>query len=490
MLEYRGMNLEPVIGLEIHVQLKTKSKMFCSCDNTGEDKPANTTICPVCMGHPGTLPVPNAEAIRLGAQAALALNLHLNERSKFDRKNYFYPDLPKGYQISQYDEPLASEGYLEVEVGGEVRKIGIERLHLEEDTAKLSHLGKSSLLDYNRAGTPLAEIVTKPELKSPAEAKAFLQELRLIMRYLGVSDADMEKGHLRCDANVSLRPAGEGTLYPKTEVKNLNSFRAVERALAYEIERQGKLWEKGTPPKTGSTRGWDEKAGETVAQREKEAVHDYRYFPEPDIPPFELSLDQIMGWRASLPELPAELRKRYYEKGGLTNKVTEFLLANRVVGEFTDRVADIALSIFEGDVKSAMRLATNWILNKYLTILSDMKRSFESEPVSPSQFGDFLQIVVSGRVNSTNAQVLLKRMVETGKDPATILADEDLAQGGGGEMSQVIKRVLAAYPAQAAELKAGKAVLLKFFVGAVMKETKGKVDPQAAEELLKSELGK
>ncbi len=489
MVECAGMNLEPVIGLEIHVQLKTKSKMFCSCDNTGELQPANTTICPICLGHPGTLPVPNAEAIRLSALAALALNLHVNNHSKFDRKNYFYPDLPKGYQISQYDEPLASDGYLEVEVGGEVRKVGIERLHLEEDTAKLMHVKASSLLDYNRAGTPLMEIVTKPEIKSPAEAKAFLQELRLTMRYLGVSDADMEKGHLRCDANISLRPVGDSKLYPKTEVKNLNSFRAVERALAYEVERQGKLWEQGKAPTVGSTRGWDEKKGETVAQREKEAVHDYRYFPEPDIPPLELAKKQIDEWRASLPELPAARRRHYREDWQLASKVAEFLLENQNFGTFAEQVIDEILPAVEGDAATAAKLATNWIVNKYPSVLEEVGKAFVDAPLNAVQFGNFLQVVAGGKVNSTNAQVLLKRMVETGKDPQAVLAEEDLAQGGGEELAEVVARVLAANPAPAAELKAGKQALLKFFVGLVMKETKGKVNPIEAEAQLKRSSG-
>lgn len=484
------MKLEPVIGLEIHVQLKTKSKMFCPCDNTGENQAPNTTVCPICLGHPGTLPVPNAEAIHLGTLASLALNLRVNAHSKFDRKNYFYPDLPKGYQISQYDEPLAQEGYLDVEVGGEVRRIGIERLHLEEDTAKLSHMAGKSLVDFNRAGTPLAEIVTKPEIKSPAEAKAFLQELRLIMHYLGVSDADMEKGHLRCDANISLRPVGDSKLYVKTEVKNLNSFRAVEHALAHEVERQSALWEKGTPPTGGATRGWDEKKGETVAQREKEAVHDYRYFPEPDIPPLELSKQQIEQWRAELPELPAVRRQRLREDWGLGAKDAELLLEDEALGNLVAQVVAKLTPELEADVKAAAKLATNWIEHKLTAVLTELGRTIEPLPFSVEQFVDFLLLVARRQVNSTNAQVLLRRMVETGKDPGTILAEEDLAQGGGEGLGQVVARVLAQYPEQAAQLKGGKEALLKFFVGAVMKETKGKVDPQAVEELLKQELRK
>jgi len=474
-----------VIGLEIHVQLKTKSKMFCSCDNTGEDKAANTTICPVCMGHPGTLPVPNAEAVHLGVLAALALNLNVNLHSKFDRKNYFYPDLPKGYQISQYDEPLAGEGEFEVEVGGETHQIGIERLHLEEDTAKLLHQGVSTLVDFNRAGTPLMEIVTKPTIVSPAEAKAFLQELRLTMRYLGVSDADMEKGHLRCDANISLRPKGDTKLYPKIEVKNLNSFRAVDRALAYEVERQTKLWEAGTPPTEQSTRGWDEKKGITQEQRVKEAVNDYRYFPEPDIPPLELTAEQLEQWRSELPELPAVRRNRFTKEFGLSEKDASYLTEVQDLGDAVEQVVVVLAAELEGDTKAAAKLTANWLVHKLAAIVTELGRPLTPLPFSVAQFADFLALVARREVNSTNAQVLLRRMVETGKDPNTILKEEDLSQGGGEELAQVVARVLAVYPEQALQFKSGKEALLKFFVGAIMKETKGKVDPQVAEAELK-----
>jgi len=459
--------------------------MFCSCDNTGEDKAANTTICPVCMGHPGTLPVPNAEAVHLGVLAALALNLNVNLHSKFDRKNYFYPDLPKGYQISQYDEPLAGEGEFEVEVGGETHQIGIERLHLEEDTAKLLHQGVSTLVDFNRAGTPLMEIVTKPTIVSPAEAKAFLQELRLTMRYLGVSDADMEKGHLRCDANISLRPKGDTKLYPKIEVKNLNSFRAVDRALAYEVERQTKLWEAGTPPTEQSTRGWDEKKGITQEQRVKEAVNDYRYFPEPDIPPLELTAEQLEQWRSELPELPAVRRNRFTKEFGLSEKDASYLTEVQDLGDAVEQVVVVLAAELEGDTKAAAKLTANWLVHKLAAIVTELGRPLTPLPFSVAQFADFLALVARREVNSTNAQVLLRRMVETGKDPNTILKEEDLSQGGGEELAQVVARVLAVYPEQALQFKSGKEALLKFFVGAIMKETKGKVDPQVAEAELK-----
>ncbi|MDZ4229827.1 MAG: Asp-tRNA(Asn)/Glu-tRNA(Gln) amidotransferase subunit GatB, partial [Candidatus Veblenbacteria bacterium] len=408
------MELVPVIGLEIHVQLKTKSKMFCPCDNTGEDKPANTTICPVCMGHPGTLPVPNAEAISMAVRAALALNFKVNTRSKFDRKNYFYPDLPKGYQISQYDEPLAQEGYLEVEASQGLSRVELERLHLEEDTAKLTHQGKKSLVDFNRAGTPLMEIVTKPEIKNPEEAKVFLQELRLIMRYVGASDADMEKGHLRCDANISLHPKGEDKLYPKTEIKNLNSFRAVEKALQYEVKRQGELWRKGEAPAITATRGWDEAKGETVPQREKEAVHDYRYFPEPDIPPLVIDQKKVEEWRAELPELPADRRRRWQVTYDTKPADARLLTEDKALGDFAEHVIVELAAEVEGSLGPTAKLAVNWIVHKLTEVLRERGLAVNQLPFTVSQFVAFLLLVSRRQVNSTNGQLLLRRMVETG----------------------------------------------------------------------------
>jgi len=465
--------------------------MFCPCDNTGELQPANTTICPVCMGHPGTLPVPNAEAIHMAVRAALALNLNISLHSKFDRKNYFYPDLPKGYQISQYDEPLAQEGYLEIETKMGARRIGIERLHLEEDTAKLFHLEGSSLLDFNRAGTPLMEIVTKPEVKTPQEARAFLQELRLIMRYLGVSEADMEKGHLRCDANISLRPKGESKLYPKTEIKNLNSFRSVEHALQHEIERQTKIWQGGKHPTTTSTRGWDEKKEETVLQREKEAVHDYRYFPEPDIPPLEFKPEQIETWRSELPELPAARRQRLGESYGLSVAEAKLLVEDRPLGDFMVRVTTALATELEGDTPAAAKLATNWIVHKLTEVINEHSLRLDQLPFNLSQFVSFLLLIARRQVNSTNAQVLLRRLVETGKDPETILESESLGQVAGDDkatLALAVERVIASNAEQVAQYRAGKTALMKFFLGLVMRETKGKIDPVEAEALLRQRL--
>jgi aspartyl-tRNA(Asn)/glutamyl-tRNA(Gln) amidotransferase subunit B len=435
--------------------------------------------------------VPNAAAIRAGIKAALALNLRVNEHSRFDRKNYFYPDLPKGYQISQYDEPLASEGFLEIEVKQGLRKIGIERLHLEEDTAKLMHQGNKSLIDFNRAGTPLMEIVTKPEINTPEEAKVFLQELRLIMRYLVVSDADMEKGHLRCDANISLRPVGEDKLYPKTEIKNLNSFRAVEKALTYEINRQSDLWKAGTPPTITSTRGWNESRGETEAQREKEAVHDYRYFPEPDIPPLIFTKQEIDDIKAELPELPAERRRRLQVSYDLKPSDARLLTDDKALGDYTEQVVVQLAGELDGSVGATAKLAVNWIVNKLAEILAERKSSIGDLTFDINDFVEFLLMVARRQVNSTNAQVLLRRMVETGKAPQQIVTDEDLAQGDADEgLVEVVAKIMAGKSEQAGELKSGKSALLKYFVGLVMKETKGKFDPQAIEqEIIKQTKG-
>ena len=328
----------PVIGLEIHVQLKTKSKMFCGCANRDEtvygEVPPNTFVCPICTGQPGVLPVVNEQALEWAVKMGKALHGDFNEISKFDRKHYFYPDLPKGYQISQYDVPVMEKGYLEIETIGdnqqpELKKIELTRMHLEEDAAKNIHQEKNTLVDFNRVGAPLIEIVTQPVLASPAEAKVFLQELRLLARYLNISNADMEKGELRCDANISLRPAGDTKFYPKTEIKNLNSFKAVERALEYEIQRQTKLWDNGNPPSTLSTRGWDEMKQVTEEQRVKEDAEDYRYFPEPDLPAF--SLKEIIK-KVSLPELPRARRARFVDEFGLSRADSKTAIRIRTNG--------------------------------------------------------------------------------------------------------------------------------------------------------------
>ncbi len=482
------MELESVIGLEIHVQLKTKSKMFCSCDNTGELKPVNSTVCPVCLGQPGTLPVVNADAVKMGIKAALALNLNVLLHSKFDRKNYFYPDLPKGYQISQFDEPLARNGNLEIVTNLGKRTIGIDRLHLEEDTGKLLHDNEKTLVDFNRAGTPLMEIVTLPEVMEPIEAKTFLQDLRSILKTLNVSDADMEKGHLRVDVNISLRPKGDKKLYAKTELKNLNSFRSVERGLQYEIKRLTDLWNKNQAPTVTATRGWDENKGVSEEQRVKEAVHDYRYFPEPDLPPLNFTKREIDKVKKDLPELPKVKAARFVKIYGLNKVDAAVLVSDVFLSEFFESVVNqLIVSADDIDKKQAAKLAASWMVNKLFELLNEQKKEFSEIKFTSSQFSDFLLMVAGRRVNSTNALLLLKKMLVTGSDPEQILAEEDLSQHDG-DITSFIDTVIGKYPDQVKQFKSGKEPVIKFLVGAVMKESKGKVNPQEAEKILREKI--
>jgi aspartyl-tRNA(Asn)/glutamyl-tRNA(Gln) amidotransferase subunit B len=500
-------NLETVIGLEIHVQLKTKSKMFCACDNTGENQPANTTVCPICMGHPGVLPVANEQAIKFGVLAGLALNSTIPAKSKFDRKNYFYPDSPKAYQISQFDEPVAIGGFLEIEIPGaknnerKTAKIGITRAHLEEDAAKLQHSddGKSSFVDYNRCGTPLLEIVTEPDFKTPLEAKIFLQELRLIMRYLGVSDADMEKGHLRCDANISLRESG-GPFNPKTEIKNLNSFKSVERALEYEIKRQTELAGEGNLPKFQSTRGWNEKKGITEEQRTKEEAHDYRYFPEPDLPPFELS--EIKN-ALNLPELPAAKRKRFVEEYDFSLSDARTLTDDIHLADYTEQVISELRSwlstlpetegseeeIWAKNKNKMAKLVSGWLLSKLGGLMADNKISIRALKITPENFAEFLSLIYTNRLGSSAAMTVLTDMLLNSADPTHVMEDKKLGQmSDSDEIEKVVERVISNNPKQTAEYKSGRVQILQFLVGMVMKETEGRANPKIVSDLLKEKL--
>ncbi|MEK7211134.1 MAG: Asp-tRNA(Asn)/Glu-tRNA(Gln) amidotransferase subunit GatB [Patescibacteria group bacterium] len=513
------MTLEPVIGLEIHVQLKTKSKMFCACDNAAEEASPNTAVCPVCMGHPGTLPVINRQAVEYGLLAGLALNCRIPELSKFDRKNYFYPDLPKGYQISQFDQPIAAEGYLEIDIPGAKKderssaKIRITRVHLEDDAAKNFHSpdGKSTLVDYNRAGTPLIEIVTEPDFASPLEAKTFLQELRNIMRYLGVSSADMEKGHLRCDANISLReviddPARETEfarqLNPKTEIKNLNSFKAVERALEYEIMRQTKLWQAGTPPAFGATRGWNETRGVTEEQRGKEEAHDYRYFPEPDLPPMELReiADELRG---KIPELPAARRARFILEYGFSPTDARILTddkhladyAEAVISELVEWLASLPEvegsreEIWDKNKSKLSKLVSGWLLSKLGGIMAENKMDFRALKIDPENFAEFLALIYQNKINSSMGLALLTEMAMTGGDPSQIIEEKGLAQvNDTGTLEAIIAEIIDANPKVVADYKAGKTASVQYLLGQIMKKTKGAANPEAARDLLIKKL--
>ncbi len=507
----------PIIGLEIHVRLKTKTKMFCSCANVDDSTPPNTAICPVCTGQPGSLPALNAEAVRLGVRAGLALGCKIPDQAHFDRKNYFYPDLPKGYQISQFDFPIAEHGSVTVDIpakdampGRERVVIGITRAHLEEDAAKNIHdaASSSSLIDFNRASVPLTEIVTEPDFRTPMEAKLFLQELQLLLRTLGVSDADMEKGYMRCDANVSLMAIDENNMpaqhgyNPKTEVKNLNSFRAVERALAHEIERQGKMLAKGEVP-PGATRGWDENKGETFEQRLKETNADYRYFPEPDLPPVTLS--EIREKEAArLPELPGRTRERLQEEWGFSTDDIRFFVSNEGWVEYVEHVmselgawleaADTG-SASGGDIlterKQALaRLAGGWFTTKLAALLTNSNKTINNLKISPEDFAEFLHLIDGGAINSANAQKLLALMVETGTDPSHLLEEHNLGQmDDPAALAKTISELIEQNPDQATQIKNGKVALVKWFVGCIMKVTEGRANPEQAEAEVKKQLG-
>ncbi|MFA6252910.1 MAG: Asp-tRNA(Asn)/Glu-tRNA(Gln) amidotransferase subunit GatB [Patescibacteria group bacterium] len=496
---------ETIIGLEIHLQLKTKSKMFCACSNDGENQKPNTTVCPICLGHPGTLPVVNKEAIKQAVLLAVALGFKINKKSKFDRKNYFYPDLPKGYQISQFDEPLASDGRLIMEYEKKKIRIGLERLHVEEDSAKNIHNKNETLVDFNRAGTPLAEIVTRPDFREPAQAKIFLQELKNIVRYLGVSDADMEKGHLRCDANISLRPKGDLKLYPKTEIKNMNSFKAVEKALHYEVERQTKLWEQKKAPKQTATRGWDDDKQITVEQRTKEGSSDYRYFPEPDLPPLIIDKEILDFAKQNLPELPLARQSRFQKEYGLNIEEARFLVNEKFWSGYYEQVMselrawlcraekidpDSAKADHVWDEHKAKfaKLTFGWLTTELFKLLGNYS-DFTKTKISPENMAELVKLVYQKKINSSAAQSILAKMYKTGDDPSVLAEKMDLAQiDDAGTLEDMVMKIIMLHPEQTDKYRSGKIALLQFFVGLVMKESKGKANPKKAEEILKEKL--
>ncbi|MFC1598001.1 Asp-tRNA(Asn)/Glu-tRNA(Gln) amidotransferase subunit GatB [Patescibacteria group bacterium] len=495
---------EVVIGIEVHIRLATESKMFCGSANQDCDEP-NVHVCPICLGHPGTLPQVNEEAIRLGSLLALAMNAEVETFTKFDRKNYFYPDLPKAYQISQFDKPLATNGYLEILPDDmHPKRIRIERLHLEEDAAKMKHDAEgNTLVDFNRAGVPLVELVTKPDMRTPLEAKVFAQELQQIARYIKASDADMEKGQLRCDANISLRPVGDDALYPKTEIKNMNSFRSIERALQYEIERQTKLWDQSKAPEVTTTRGWDDKRGVTVEQRTKEEEADYRYFSEPDIPPITRTKKEIDSLRTKLPELPQARRVRFRDEYELSYTDAKTLTADPRVGEFFERTISELREwlgslddepgsdeeIWKKYRKKLGRMTTSWLTTEVFGLMKKTNTDFADVAFTPENFAELLTMVFEKRVNSSAAQHILKIMFDEGGDPSLIMQDHDLEQvSDEGEVEAVVDGIINANQSVVEEFKSGKEKALMFLVGQVMKETKGKINPEMATELLKKKL--
>ncbi|MFA6193830.1 MAG: Asp-tRNA(Asn)/Glu-tRNA(Gln) amidotransferase subunit GatB, partial [Parcubacteria group bacterium] len=431
------MKYKPTIGMEVHVELATDSKMFCACKNElGLDRIPNTNICPVCTGQPGALPAANEKAIEYVVKAGLALGSEIAKISKFDRKNYFYPDLPKGYQISQYDQPLCISGHLDV--GG--KKIGITRIHLEEDTGKLIHQKGNdfSLVDFNRSGVPLMELVTEPDITSSDEAKKFCEQLQLILRYIGISDADMEKGQMRCEANISI--STNEKMGTKVEVKNLNSFKVVEKAIEYEIKRQAELLDEGKEI-SQETRGWDESKMITFSQREKESAHDYRYFPEPDLPTLEIGGEFVEKLKSQLPELPAQKAKRFTEEYKISDYDAEVLVRDKVLAEFFEESVSEAREL-SGNSDKIAKLTANYILTeirKYLdekTTISDLKLTSEN-------FGELMSIIDKDKINSSAAQTVLFEMIETGADPEHIIAEKNLAQmDDENEIEDLVKKII------------------------------------------------
>lgn len=466
---------KPIIGLEIHVQLSTKTKAFCDCDANVFELDPNTSICPVCTGQPGALPVPSQEMYELGIKIAAALNCQINEYTRFDRKNYFYPDLPKGYQITQFFYPLAEHGYLEVNS----KKIRIRRIHLEEDAGKLLHAGDSitkadySLVDMNRCGIPLAEIVTEPDIESPEQARVFMEKLRAILRYLGASSADMEKGAMRCDANISVIDTLTGKQSNKVEVKNMNSFKFVEKALEYEFERIIQLMEKGQEIER-ETRSWNLNTKSTVSMRSKEEAHDYRYFPEPDIPPVVLNKEYIEDIKKVLPELPEQRLKRFMELYKLSEKDAWTLVEDKETADFYEQVVEKTKDPKE---------STNWFLGELFRLYTEYGK--ENLKITREHFAELFELIKNGTISRNIAKEIFQQGALTGKMPSVIVEEKGLKQVDDYVLiEEIAKKVIENNPQQVETFRKGKEGLFSFFVGQVMKETKGKANPKVVNDIL------
>ncbi len=474
------MQFETVIGLEVHAQLKTNTKIFCGC-STEFGAPPNTHTCPVCLGMPGTLPVLNRKVVDFTIKTALATHCRINPRSRFARKNYFYPDLPKNYQISQYEQPIAEEGYLDIDVDEKTRRIGLTRIHMEEDAGKLTHDPDHpvSRVDYNRAGVPLMEIVSEPDLRSPEEAGAYLRQLRSIVRYIDVCDGNLEEGSFRCDANISLRPQGTETLGTRTEVKNLNSFRNVEKALYYEIDRQREVLLDGGEI-VQETRLWNPDKSRTYAMRGKEDAHDYRYLPDPDLLPLVIDSDWVESIQEQLPELPREKKIRFVQELKLAEEDASRLVAKKAVADY-----------FEAALKwcDNARLVGNWILVDLLGLLNAQEQSIEASPISAEQLGEMVAMIVSGKISGKIAKTVFTEMAATGQAPDAIVKAKGLEQvNDTGAIEADVQKILDANPDQVAQYRAGKTKVMGFFVGQVMRATRGRANPQTVNEVIKKLL--
>jgi aspartyl-tRNA(Asn)/glutamyl-tRNA(Gln) amidotransferase subunit B len=476
------MGYEGVIGLEVHAELVTQSKMFCGCAVVMSDgEPPNSHVCPICAGMPGVLPVINRRAVEMTMMTGLALNCTIEEFNIFARKNYFYPDLPKGYQISQYDYPLCRNGWLEIETPQGKRKIGIRRVHLEEDTGKNIHQGDVSLIDFNRSGVPLMEIVSEPDLHTAEEVKAYAEKLRAILRYLGVNTGDMEKGVIRFEPNISIRPAGSAELGTRTELKNLNSFRALERGTAYELTRQAKVLDEGGRV-VQETRGWDENRGVTVPQRSKEQAEDYRYFPEPDLPPLIVDRAWVEEIRAQLPELPDAKTNRFVKEYGLSADDASLLVADRAVADY-----------FEAALKQAggknPKAVCNWLTGELFRYLNESQTPIEQVKITPAQLAELIGLVEAGTINLNTGKRVLAEMFKSGEPAQAIVAAQGLAQiSDTSAIEAIVTKVLDANSAEVEKYLGGKETVLGFLVGQVMRESRGKANPNAVQEIVKRQL--
>lgn len=506
------MKLVPVIGMEIHVEPKTKSKMFCTCTNGYElQEQPNQNICPICMGHPGTLPVINKQAVEWTILVGLALNCQIAKETKFDRKNYFYPDLPKGYQISQYDQPLTYDGHLRI---GK-KDIDIIRIHLEEDTGKLIHNSDGAAVDLSRACTPLMELVTAPTIESAQEAKEFCQTYQQILRYLEVSEADMEKGQMRCEANISMQEPGKFViekgevkplldykLNPKSELKNINSFRAMERAVEFEIKRQTKAIENGEKL-IQETRGWDENTQSTFSQRSKETAADYRYFPEPDLPPLHISDELIENLKSSMPELPQTKLERFIKQYQFDLESAKTLVSDKYLAAYTEQVSSELLNWLESlpevegtaeeiaqrEGKKLSKLISNWLINRLFKYLNEHKVTIRECKISPENFAELLSLAYTNKINNNSAQQILEEMFTTGESPAGIMENKNLGQmGDENEIGSIIDKIITENPKVVTDYKSGKEAAFKFLVGQAMRETKGKANPAIINDLLNKKL--
>ena len=474
---------EPVIGLEVHVQLGTRTKIFCGCP-TSFGAPPNTNVCPVCLGLPGALPVLSKEAVEFAVKAALALNCTIRPMSRFARKNYFYPDLPKGYQISQYDEPLAEHGFVDINLDGQRKRLGITRVHMEDDAGKSIHDGfrdsdRYSYVDLNRCGTPLIEIVSEPDMRSADEAYAYLTELKQVLQFVEVSTCDMEKGHLRCDANVSVRLRGAEKFGTKVEVKNLNSFRFAKMAMEYEIARQVAVLESGGTIHQ-ETRLYNVETGQTAGMRSKEQAHDYRYFPEPDLVPLRISDKWMQAVRADMPELPAQKRSRFVESYGLREYDAQVLTLTRAMSEYYEDAARVS-----GDPKTA----ANWVIGDLAGALNAAGKEICDSPVSPTHLGELVALINKGELSGKLAKDIFPKMFESGEAPSVIMDREGLRQiSDTGALDKIIDEVLAGNAKQVEQYRGGKTSVIGFLVGQVMKASRGQANPGAVNELLKKKL--